>query len=218
LIDVDLAPPAWLAALSLSLLLHSVWWTVHAAAPTTAPQGQAKHWSLHTRSLSPAPPSDDTPSATAMEAATVTAAHSTSIASNPGLASQRDDSTPRSLGREPDLTPPPAEPDDEALFLPRTALTLAPAASMPVLLDFPSGVADGHYTTELTLFIDETGQVRKVRMDGPALPDALESLARQAFLNTHFSPGEVQGRAVRARIRIVLEFSSDPQARPAGTP
>lgn len=100
-----------------------------------------------------------------------------------------------------------ADPDD--LYLPRSALSRAPAALQPVELPYPEAAPLGQYRAVLTLFIDPQGRVRRVRA-APGLPAVLEEAARQAFMAASFSPGEVDGRAVRAQMRVEVEFSAEP--------
>ena len=92
-------------------------------------------------------------------------------------------------------------------YYPRAALSLAPAAVDAIVIDYPPIADDsGHHVSELSLFIDEAGRVTRVRVDGPALPAALEQAARAAFMGARFRPGEVDGRAVKSRIRIEVVF------------
>ena len=97
---------------------------------------------------------------------------------------------------------------DPSMYLRRGALTRAPQVQTPVALSYPVFEDDrqGHYTAVLALFIDEAGQVRRIRVEPPGLPDALEGAARRAFLAARFTPGEVDGRPVRSLIRIEVQF------------
>lgn len=107
---------------------------------------------------------------------------------------------------------------DERFFLPRSALSVAPSPLAPVLLTTPLGVPEGRYAAELTLYIDEFGQVQRVRTDSAGLLPELEAQARQAFMTTRFKPGEVNGQPVRARLRVAVEFEAQAAARSAGVP
>ncbi|MEO8297445.1 MAG: energy transducer TonB [Burkholderiales bacterium] len=100
-------------------------------------------------------------------------------------------------------------PGAEEAYLPRQALDRSPAALAPVLLAYPEGAPPGRYQARLTVFIDETGEVRRIRIDQGQLPAALASAATQAFMATRFSPGERQQRAVKARLSIEVEFAAD---------
>lgn len=104
-------------------------------------------------------------------------------------------------------------------YLPRSALSLAPEALDEVLLAYPPEAPPGRYRGVLTLFIDAEGRVRRVRSepaagagDSEALPPIFEDAARQAFLAARFRPGERDGRPVKSRIRIAVEFEA--QAAP----
>jgi hypothetical protein len=104
-----------------------------------------------------------------------------------------------------------AQTDNGDNYLPRPLLTAAPRPSAPVILPFPQAIGTpGRYATILALFIDEGGVVRRVRIDGPALPKPLEDAARDTFLQTHFRPGEVQGQQVKSLIRIEVVFDNTP--------
>lgn len=97
-------------------------------------------------------------------------------------------------------------------------LTAAPQPASRVIVPFPEQVAEpGRYATTLALFIDEGGVVRRVRIDGTALPKALEEAARDTFLQTHFRPGEVNGQAVKSLIRIEVVFDNTPTDEPAAS-
>lgn len=110
--------------------------------------------------------------------------------------------------------------DDDA-YLPRSALTQGPEPLEQIELPYPDTTPMGTFHAVLTLFIDETGQVRRVRVEevGPdGLPPELEDVARQTFLSHRFTPGEQNGQAVRSQIRVGVDFSSEPapvQAAPA---
>ncbi len=74
-------------------------------------------------------------------------------------------------------------------------------------------------SAELTLFIDADGTVRRLRVDRGDLPIWLEDAVRQSFLQARFQPGERDGQAVRAQMRIEVEFESMvlPPAAPASS-
>lgn len=127
--------------------------------------------------------------------------------------------TPKTIPAPPPQDPATRHNDVEELpFLPRSALSVVPRAQTPVLLATPPNMPNGHYSAELTLFIDEAGLVRRVRIDTAGLLPDLEAQARQAFMTTRFQPGEVDGRPVRARLRVAVEFEALGPARAAGVP
>jgi hypothetical protein len=106
----------------------------------------------------------------------------------------------------------PATADDQGdNYIPRPQLSAAPKPSVPVVVPFPPAVTTpGRYAAILALFIDETGVVRRVRVDGPSLPKPMEDAARDSFLQAHFSPGEVDGRQVKSLIRVEVVFDNTP--------
>jgi TonB family protein len=120
----------------------------------------------------------------------------------------------------PAATPEPSgEEVDPSLYLPRSALTEGASPIDMVDLPYPDQAPSGSFRAELTLFIDQSGSVRRVRIEEGALPAALEDVARQAFLRARFVPGSIDGVAVRTRMRIEIEFSAGPRPdAPHGTP
>lgn len=99
---------------------------------------------------------------------------------------------------------------EDDLYFSRGQLSVAPAAIDPVLIDYPVFAGDaGRYTAELSLFIDETGRVVRVRVDSAGLPPALEDAARRAFTRARFRPGEADERGVvKSRIRVEVTFEN----------
>jgi protein TonB len=99
---------------------------------------------------------------------------------------------------------------DDDLYFARSQLSKAPTALDPVIVDYPRFAGDaGRYVAELSLFIDETGRVARVRIDSGSLPPPLEDAARRAFMQARFRPGEAaEHGAVKSRIRIEVSFDS----------
>jgi hypothetical protein len=105
--------------------------------------------------------------------------------------------------------------ESDADYYPRAALSRAPAALDAIVIDYPPIAGDGgHHVSELSLFIDEAGRVTRVRVDGQALPTALEEAARVAFMGARFRAGEVDGHAVKSRIRVEVVFENGPPGSP----
>ncbi len=101
--------------------------------------------------------------------------------------------------------------DSDADYYPRASLSQGPTAVDAIVVDYPPIANDsGHHVSQLSLFIDETGRVARVRVEGPELPPALEQAARAAFMGARFRAGEVDGHAVKSRIRIEVEFDNRP--------
>ena len=106
-------------------------------------------------------------------------------------------------------------------YLPRALLSVVPQTLARIDIAFPPEVHGSvNLGTELALFIDETGTVRHVRIDGGPLPPALEEAARSAFLSARFTPGELNGAPVRSLIRVAIRFDTEPLplAATAATP
>lgn len=96
-------------------------------------------------------------------------------------------------------------------FVPRPLLSMPPQAVVPVVVAAPEkDVPAGRYAGILSLFIDEQGRVRHIVADEPLLPPALEQAAREAFMSAQFSPGQVDGVAVRSRQRVEVVFDNTP--------
>ncbi len=98
--------------------------------------------------------------------------------------------------------------DEDDLFLARSLLTLPPQPLAPVILPDVDSVGPGErHRGELTLFIDETGTVVRVRSETVDLPTELEEVARRAFMEVRFAPGELADLgAVKSRIRVEVVF------------
>lgn len=94
-------------------------------------------------------------------------------------------------------------------YLPRKALSVPPAPREPIALAWPAGMAViGRQAAVFTVFIDETGVVRRMVPDGPTLQPTLEATARDTFSAAAFSPGQLDGRPVKAMIRIEVVFDA----------
>ena len=101
---------------------------------------------------------------------------------------------------------------DDTTYLARSALTLAPKARAPVAINYPYFDGEGdQYLGEFDVFIDDRGSVVRVVAKTPQLPGILSAAVRDAFLAARFSPGEVDGRAVRSRLHIEVNFDSRKQ-------
>lgn len=134
---------------------------------------------------------------------------------------QRPGSTDESLARPSPVDPPvkattPAVPETEAgsplaatNYIPRALLTTPPRAIGVIDVPFPPEViGDVRLTLQLTLFIDADGIVQSVRIDGPDSIPVLEEAARDTFMKARFSPGELNGHAVRSQVTIEITFES----------
>jgi hypothetical protein len=101
-------------------------------------------------------------------------------------------------------------------YLPPEKLTLRPQALSDVVIPPTEDGAQigGSQAGVFTLFIDTTGAVRRMVIDGPTLTPGLEVLVRQAFMAARFSPGEVAGRPVKSLLRIEVDFGAPPVQPP----
>ncbi|SEB12151.1 energy transducer TonB [Variovorax sp. YR216] len=105
----------------------------------------------------------------------------------------------------------PTAEEEEREYVPRPQLSSVPVAQGPVIIGAPSDVSDlDRHTAVLSLFIDEDGQVRRIRAEEPRLPEAFEQAAREAFMAARFSPGQVDGKAVKSRVRVEVVFDNTP--------
>jgi len=95
-------------------------------------------------------------------------------------------------------------------YLPRSMLTLAPTPAESVLIPFPPDVPQGRHVFILALYIDEAGLVREVRIEDGAQSSVLADAARNAFLAARFTPGQLDDRVVKSRIRVEVVFENRP--------
>ncbi|MBD9666161.1 energy transducer TonB [Variovorax sp. VRV01] len=103
--------------------------------------------------------------------------------------------------------------DNSDSFVPRNQLSTPPVAKTAIVLEPPPGeIAAGRVVGILSLFIDEQGRVQRVDAEESRLPPAFEQAAREAFMAAEFSPGEVDGRAVKSRQRVEVIFEYRPES------
>lgn len=96
-------------------------------------------------------------------------------------------------------------------YLPRELLTQPPAASGLIVVPYPPALPPGsRHSLALMLYVDETGVVRRVRTEGSAPMQAMVTAAHQTFLRARFTPGEIDGRAVKSMIEVEVTFDSTP--------
>jgi hypothetical protein len=105
---------------------------------------------------------------------------------------------------------------EEAPYLPRRELTVAPKLLETVDVPFPEdveGIVD--LKVQLTLFIDEDGRVRRIRVDRPQqVQPAFERAIRQTWGEARFAPGELRQVPVRSQIRLEVDFEAKGGRRP----
>jgi hypothetical protein len=111
----------------------------------------------------------------------------------------------------PPLIAAPAAASAQDDYVPRPLLSVPPVARSLVVIAAPEGQADSsRHVGILSLFIDEDGRVHHVAADDAALPRAFEQAAREAFMVARFSPGQMDGRAVKSRVRVEVVFDNTP--------
>ena len=98
------------------------------------------------------------------------------------------------------------EPDG---YVPRSQLTEPPVLQAPVVIKEPAVQTPsfGMRTGILALYIDDEGRVLQVLGQEPALPAEYEQAAREAFLEARYTPGRIDGRAVKSRVRVEVKFN-----------
>lgn len=96
-------------------------------------------------------------------------------------------------------------------YIPRPQLSVPPVAQAPLILAAPEGQFEPQRITGiLSLYIDENGRVHHVLAHGERMPTPFEEAARQAFMAMTFRPGQLNGQAVKSRIRVEVVFDNTP--------
>ena len=134
----------------------------------------------------------------------------------PPVAAQTEPAAQQLAAAAPELGVPAGnEPDAQFLnYLPRSQLTRAPVPAGPVEVPFPAGIKGKvELSVQFSLFIDETGVVRQVRIDSPDVPAPFADAVRSTFGRTRFLPGQIQELAVRSLIRLEVSFNTVVPAR-----
>lgn len=108
------------------------------------------------------------------------------------------------------LAPVPVDDRGDGDYVPRPQLTVPPVLLTDVTIDEPPGLAEigGIRSGVLALYIDDTGRVRHIRTDDWLLPPEYEEAARNAFSKARYRPGEIDGRPVKSRVRVLVTFGA----------
>lgn len=94
-------------------------------------------------------------------------------------------------------------------YVARPQLTTAPEALADIALPFPLDFRErGRFAGILTLYIEADGRVSRVVVEGASLPPPLARVAQEAFARARFTPGRVQARIVKSRIRVEVVFDN----------
>ena len=91
-----------------------------------------------------------------------------------------------------------------ATFLDPSQLTEKPRPLSEPPLDLLHPILASPGVARLILYIDETGQVVSAEIDSATLPRAAAERAAAIFAALKFSPGRVDGTAVKTRVRITV--------------
>jgi protein TonB len=127
---------------------------------------------------------------------------------HPTLAQQNADSSAQAVSAVLN-SPADGRRGDQVDYVPREFLSLAPAPLSAIEVLFPDSVKEEvKIDVQLALFIDERGVVQRVRVEGAGLPPVLADAAVAAFREARFTPGQVDGQAVRSLIKVAVTFES----------
>jgi len=91
-----------------------------------------------------------------------------------------------------------------ATFLDPSALTEKPRPLREPRLDLLTPILARAGLVHLVLYINEHGVVEDVQIDSATLPPAAVERAAAIFAAVPFSPGRIEGTAVRTRVRITV--------------
>ncbi len=96
----------------------------------------------------------------------------------------------------------------DPLYYPASQLDAYPALIQPVNLDSLRHAAHGNISGRvlLMLLIDESGGVREVSVIEPGPAASFEHALRAAFLEARFFPARKDGRAVKSRVLISVDY------------
>lgn len=215
------------ACIALSLAAHLLLLTVR--VPLAAPMQAAHVGSVAPLRVRVIPNAPDTPSVTVPAAdapATIEVASESPVATHrpvspstplpepmhPEAATAATDAAPQVAPPGPQIVAP-VDGADHDDYVPRPLLTVPPVALTPVLIVSPPGNTEiARRAGILSLFIDEDGRVQYITANDPALPPTFEQAARDAFMAARFTPGQINGRLVKSRVRVEVVFDNTPLA------
>lgn len=98
----------------------------------------------------------------------------------------------------------------DATYYPAQELDVYPMPLARLGFEHPEGAARDHVSGKalLMLLIDEAGNVDEVSVVTAEPSGYFEDAARQAFKSVRFSPARKEGRAVKSRVLINIDFAS----------
>lgn len=95
-------------------------------------------------------------------------------------------------------------PVSDPVYYPARQLDVYPALMQPVSLEHANAGVGGRVL--LMLLIDETGQVRELSIVEAGPAGLIESSVRSVFSEARFSPARKDGRAVKSRVLISVDY------------
>jgi outer membrane biosynthesis protein TonB len=100
-----------------------------------------------------------------------------------------------------------------ATFFDPARLTEKPRPLSEPPLDLLHPILATSGVVRLVLYIDENGQVTSTEIDSATLPPAAAERAAAIFAALRFSPGRIDGTAVKTRVRITVGAEERPKER-----
>ena len=91
-----------------------------------------------------------------------------------------------------------------AIFFDPSQLTERPRPLSEPPLELLHTILARAGTAQLVLYIDEVGQVTSTEIESATLPPAAAERAASIFAALRFSPGRIDGTAVKTRVRITV--------------
>ena len=190
------ASASWPTAKSLEVTLlaeaaHSETADVAAPSVTIKPEGQ-------TRAAA------STPTIVPVKSAAARGDGATQVAVREDPRTVADVVAPRKVAMLPVLAP---DVFDPSRYRAMSELSIKPEPIGNIAVPYPEEEARRDVAKlKITLYIDPDGSVAKAEPDRTELPEVFRDAARSAFLRGRFKPGEIDGRAVGARVRVEVAF------------
>lgn len=217
---------AWMVCAALSCAAHAVTITLWPSQPkrqVQPPVGSTHAWQA--RAIAPTPP--NRPEAVGMPRQHVALTPQTEA--NKSATPPLDTNVDRAPFEDNVVAPPPERQDQtnpvawhtsHGEYIPRPLLSAPPAPTSTVLIKTPLiSVEPQRVVGVLSLYINEYGAVDHVASTGDELPPAFEQAAIAAFQHITFTPGQLDGQAVKSRIKVEVVFDNTPlEPLPPGSP
>lgn len=208
---------AWLACAALSCAAHAVTitlWPAHQDRPITSQAGSKVAW--QTRAIAGtaqhSPEEGVLRSAQATQAAPLAGSesHNQSADTHVDVESAADVIV-ETTSVIPDQTNQGSPGASEGEYIPRPLLSSPPAPTSAVLIKTPLiSTEPQRLVGVLSLYINEHGTVDHITSTGDELPPAFEQAAKTAFQLITFTPGQLDGHAVKSRIKVEVVFDNTP--------